>query len=103
MGGLGSGEKNGTWKKLCLVIRDSKIIQIHFIHTETMGEHKVKCVPFVMAGLLHILGQTKRIKTLIKSEVNEEEEGQQTCILKSPRMRTLLCCNMMTDIRSENS
>lgn len=40
-----------------------------------MGEHTVKCVPFVLAGMLQILGQTKN---LINPEANEEEERQKT-------------------------
>lgn len=37
------------------VIRDRRIDQINNNHTKTMGEHKVKCVPFVIAGEPYIL------------------------------------------------
>lgn len=52
-----------------------EINQDHIIHTETMGEHRVKCVPFAVAGMLQILRQTK---SLINPEANEEEERQKS-------------------------
>ncbi len=45
------------------------MIQIHIFHAETIGEHKVKCMSFAMAGMLICL---------IKAEVKKEEEEQQT-------------------------
>lgn len=38
------------------MIRDSKINLIHIFHTETIREHKVKCVSFALAGRPGILG-----------------------------------------------
>ena len=55
------------------MIREGKIDQVHI---KTVVQHKVMCVPFVMAGELHMLGPIKL--SLIKSEANKEEEGQQT-------------------------
>lgn len=39
----------------CIMIRDCKINQRHIIHTEPMGEYKIKGVTFDVAWLPHIL------------------------------------------------
>lgn len=53
-----------------VVIRDGKFNQVHMIHTETMGEHEVKCVSF---GCFTYRGKLKESQILLKSEANEEE------------------------------
>lgn len=74
--GLGWGVRGGTWKFTS--------------STQNLWEStRPNVCPLSWLGCFTYWIKLKESNSLIKSEANEAEEGQQTWILKSPRIRTL--------------
>jgi len=64
-------------EEYCVVIRSYKVRQRHIIRTEPVRKNKV--CPLSWLGCLTCWVRLKEFVRVIKSELNEEANGQQTC------------------------